>query len=260
MSTKEVIVLLQQAREYAKLNNLEEAEKAYLQTIDNLKLKADTEQGKAELWTTKAEYLLFRANFLRGDEKKENSRERFIDALRLLFRTSNLNATFKKTLDPKIKQLVNQTISIFGCILPEDEKGIHISCPIRIRNTGAGKIGFSAGMYFKQAVCSICKRDILDPECTHNVGETYNGKKCYTSHAGLTIDHVSMTENPKDPNCNITEIWFPKKDFYEGFSKEDIERKEKEKLPFVCNICKNQKNEPKEIDIVKFFKMQQLEL
>jgi hypothetical protein len=260
MASKHTITLIKKARFFAKSNNVAKAEKFYLQAIGDLKPSAYNDQRKAELWTTEAEYLIFKAKFLTDNETVEDSRKRTADALRLLHKTSKLNIQFKTNVNNEIRQIIDNSILAIGCILPENENQVHVSCPIRIRNTGVGKIGFSSGMFFEQAICSICERDVLDPECSHIVGEKYDGKECYTTGKGLTIDHVSMTENPKDPNCKIEDVWFPKKDFYEGLPKEEIEKKEKEKLPFVCNICRIQKVKPTEIDVVTFFKMQHLEL
>ena len=260
MADKQTIDLIQKARNLTNSQEIRKSKKAYLKAIKNLKKSVNTDQDKAELWTTEAEYLMFNAKFLSPNETIEDSRKRMISALRLLYRTSKLNSDFKKQIDPKIREVLDNTISTFGCIIPENEKQVHVSCPIRIRNTGAANMGFSAGMFFKQATCSICKREILDPDCNHIAGEIYEGKTCQVIQEGLTIDHVSMTENPKDPNCGITEIWYPKKDFYEGFTEQEIETKERKKLPFVCNICKLNKIKPTEIDIEKFFKMQHLRL
>jgi len=260
MTIDNAIVLIEKARKLAKTNDMN-AEKVYLTAIEELKTPLNTDQEKAYLWTTQAEYLVFRSQYIFANETIEDSRNKQIEALRLLNKTSNLNNDLKEKVAPNIRQIINQIITIFGCILPEEKNKIHVSCPIRIRNTGAGKFGFSIGMYYEQAVCSICGRDILnDAECIHNEGIEYDGKRCYIIPKNIVMDHVAMTENPKDPNCKILEVCFPISDFYEGFTEEEIKEKELKKLPFVCNICKNEKITPTEIDLEKFFNMQHLEL
>jgi len=261
MTFEKVRKLTEKARNLSSSNLPFQAEEAYLEVIDILKTTNKTNSEKAMLWTTKAEYLNFRATFLLEGETVEDSRKRLLEAIQLLYKTSKLSKNYKSQVEPNITKLIKHTIIARGCIIPENGETIHISCPINIRNIGAGQIGFSIGLYYEKAACSICGLDILlDSKCNHIIGKKYGDQICHIKAENLVMDHVSLTPSPKDPNCKITELWIPKRDFYKDFKKEELQEKERKKLPLICNICKLKNIDPKEIDIIKFFQMQNLVL
>lgn len=257
-----VLEIILQSRELAKKGAVSEAEKGYLKAIELLKkvvAENQSTRAKAELWSTEAEYLVFKANFITKNEAISDARNRMNEAIHLLIRTSRLSSEYAKHFAPKLGKLVSQAILVFGCILPEDESKVYIECPIRLKNMGAGNFGFSIGAFSKKAECSICGRDVLtDSLCTHVIGQSYEGKICNIKYVGLEFDHISITDHPLDPNTGITMMAIPKKEFYENLKPEEIKLKEKTNLPIVCSFCKEQGIDPSEISAEIYFKMQHI--
>lgn len=253
---QDIGVLIQTARELAKKKSVLEAEKKYLEAIDKLEKKNESSKSKAELWTTKAEYLLFRSSFTLKGEEFEDIRKRRIEAIRLLHSTVKLGLDYEN-LKPRIKKVIDETILSIGCIIPETETHIQINCPIKLSHMGAGEFGTSVGLSYKKAECSICGFDIFkDSRCTHELGKMYNGVVCRIIAKGISLDHVALTKSPKDPNAKITNLSIPKEEFYDNFDPEEIKRKNKEGLPMICSLCKQLNINPKEIDAEKFLSMQ----
>jgi hypothetical protein len=256
----EIAQLIEEAR-ILKNRDIMETEKKYLEAVDKLEMKkGESKSSRAEFLTTKAEYLWFRSSFLLENESLQDSRNRMLEALRLIYQTTKLDTEYKKHFEQKIKEMIISIILNIGCIIPEDETHVHINCPIKIRNMGTGEFGFSIGMFVKKLECSICGHDILSDECSHEPGNEYNGKKCISVAKEIVLDHFSITKNPKDPNSRFTSLSIPKKEFYEDFPPEEIKGKIENNLPLICSLCRETKINPNEIDIDLFFKMQGLEL
>lgn len=257
-----VFEILSRARLLARKGEVLEAEKKYLQAIGLLEKEANerpSRETKAELWSTKAEYLNFRASFCTENETIDDARNRMMESIRLLLRTSKLSTEYEKHFAPALKSIVANAILVFGCILPEDDTHVYVECPIKLKNMGAGSFGFSIGAFSEKAGCTICGRDILtDPSCTHIVGQSYDGKMCEIAFSGFQLDHVSLTDHPLDPRCKITKLTIPKKEFYEGLPREQIELKERSKLPLVCHLCKEEGIEPSEINAETYFRIQHI--
>ncbi len=206
MNAREIFETLTEARNLAKRNLLDESEEKYLTLIKELDKDADTVSGKAELWSTKAEYLWLRSQYFTNGEGFESSRERKLTAIRLLWQTAKLGHLYESKFKSEAKNFVKMTILSVGCIIAEDASGVRIECPIKIRNMGAGQYGFSLGLFYEKAICSICGRDVVkDMNCQHIPGEKYEGKECRIKRENLKFDHVAMTtssERPKHWNYN----------------------------------------------------------
>lgn len=252
--------IIEKARNLVKEKKFDEAEKEYKNAISILEKRLDgSDKSKAELWTTKAEYLNFRGSYSKKGEPFEDSRRRRHDAIRYLYKCSKLDG-YSREVSPSLRKLINETIRVWGCIIPENNTHVTISCPIKIRNMGAGKFGFSVGMLYKRALCSICRQDVLDEGCNHVPGNTYDGKVCHITRDGLEVDHVAMTTSPKDPRCLFLSIDIPKKEFYEHFTEKQTRNKIQNNLPIVCSFCREGGIDPSEISAQKFFEMQGLSL
>lgn len=252
---------IQEAREFARVDNLQEAEKAYAKAIHLLKKNMDgTNQSKMEYWSTKSEYLSFKARFIIKGEGSNLPRQRALDAIRHAYKCTKLDEECKNLLSSKIQNMLKQTILVYGCILPENATHFIIKCPIFLRQTTLGKMGLSIGAVYKRAVCSICNLDILDEKCIHEAGEIYDEKICYIIKEGLEFLHIAVTNNPKDPMNRIAEIQEPKKVLYDRFTPEELEKAKKEKSPWVCSSCKEMNMDPSEINVEQFFEMQGLKI
>ena len=256
----DVFEIISNARRLAIKGEILKAEKNFMQAIELLEKEANEKPSpktKAELWSTKAEYLAFRASFCKKDETINDARDRMIESIKLVLKTSKLSSEYEKHFASKLKTMVADAVRVFGCIMPEDDTHVIIECPIRLKNMGAGNFGFSIGAYSEKAECSICGRDILtDPSCKHAIGQTYDGRKCEVTFKGFQLDHISLTDHPLDPGCKITMLAIPKGEFYENLPPEQIELKESSKLPLVCHLCKEEKIEPNEIDAETYLKIQ----
>jgi hypothetical protein len=261
MTPQAVFQTILDARALAKRGLVGDAETTYLQAIAELEKNTDSVRGKAELWSTKAEYLWLRSQFFTNGETIEDSRQRKLSAIRLLWRTARLGEEFEERLGAETRNLVKETILSVGCIMREDDSHVHIECPIKIRNMGAGQYGFSVAFFFEKAICSICGRDVIkDTGCTHIPGQEYNGKQCRIKPENLKFDHVAMTTRPKDSKTGLTALAIPKTEVYSNFSEEQVRRKKRFGLPLVCSLCMKEGIDPTEISVKKFFQMQGLSL
>lgn len=253
--------LLQEAREFAKVKNLQEAEKSYTKAVHLLKKRLNgTNKSKMEYWSMESEYLFFKAGFIIKGEKAEKPRERALNAIRYMYKCVKLDKEYELRFLPDLQKMIKQTIFVFGCILPENATHFIIKCPILLRQTTLGKMGMSIGAIYKRAVCSICNLDILDEKCIHEVGKSYDEKICNIIKEGLEFLHIAVTNNPKDPLNRITEIQEPKKNLYDRFTPEELEKAKKEKSPWVCSSCKEMNMDPSEINVEQFFEMQGLKI
>jgi hypothetical protein len=250
-----------EARNLAMQKSLGDAESKYLAAIAELEKNQDSVNGKRELWTTQAEYFWFRSQFLTEGETFEECRERKLESIRLVWKAVALGAGFETELRAKATDLVKSTILSVGCIIREDDTHVHIECPIKIRNMGAGQFGFSVGLFYEKATCSICGRDVVkDLDCRHILGEKYDGKACSVKPENLQLDHLAMTTRPKEPDSAITSLLIPRDEVYENFTEEQIRRKTEFCLPFVCSLCGAEGIDPVEITVDKFFEMQGLRM
>ncbi|MGA3404445.1 MAG: hypothetical protein ABSD49_01785 [Candidatus Bathyarchaeia archaeon] len=258
---QEIVRIIAEARNLAEKRSLVDTEAKYLAAIAELEKSEDSVSGKAELWTTRAEYLSFRSNFITDGETIETSRERKLDAIRLAWKAAKLGKEYESMLMPKVNNLVKTTILGLGCVIREDDSHVHIECPIKIRNMGAGQFGFSVAFFYEKATCSICGRDVVkDMDCPHIPGEEYDGERCLINPENLHFDHVAMTKRPKDSNTGITVLSIPKDEFYSDFTEEQIRKKKEFGLPLVCSLCKSEGIDPSEISVDKFFQMQGIDL
>ena len=242
MCEHEPYFIIEEARRLVHEKKIIQAEKKYEDVLSILEKRLDqSNKSKAELWSTKAEYLIFRAKFLHKEEPIEVSRQRLHNALRYLYKCSKINAKYSDQVSGNLRNILNNAILSCGCIVPENNNYVTITCPIKLRNIG---FGLSAGILYKRAMCSICDLDMLDEKCNHVPGDTYDGKTCILIPDEPEIDHVSITDSPKDPRCLLTSIGTPKKEFYENFTKEQIKYKIENNLPIVCSSCREECLDP----------------
>jgi len=259
----EPYLLLQQAREFAKKKKFSEAEKNYAKLIDELKNRLDdSDKSKMELWSSKAELLHMKLGYKLKNETWEDARNRGLDCLRYLNKCSNINEEYDEKFKPNIKLVINQIIMTYGCTLPENDTHVVISCPIYLRrHTGAGKYSTSIAFTYEKACCSICNLDLLDENCPHEVGETYDGKFCGGEYEGIKFQHLALVEKPKDPNAIGTKaIYFPKKEYCEKFDQEELRKAREKGLSLNCHSCRDTKFDPSEITLKMFFEMQGIDL
>jgi hypothetical protein len=258
---QKVAQTITEARNLSRRKSWVDAESMYLEAINELEKNQESVDGKRELWTTQAEYLWFRSQFLVEGETFEDCRERKLESIRLVWKAAGLGAGFETELRARATELVKSTILSVGCIIREDRTHVHIECPIKIRNMGAGQFGFSVGLFYEKATCSICGRDIIkDMDCQHIPGQKYDGKVCSLEPEKLQLDHVAMTTRPKDSTSAITSLLIPRNEVYENFTEEQIRKKTELGLPFVCSLCKAEGIDPVEITVNKFFEMQGLRM
>ena len=232
----------------------------YIKSVDFRKKETWT----IKLWVTKAEFLYFESINPKRGETFEDCRNKRLDCLRYLYKCSKLNGESQIVYQTRLIQDLNDTILKFGCILPEKNNQVIVSCPIYL-----GKIPFIGGIPFndlgtsiafsyEKATCSICKRDMLDEECDHVPGETYNGEKCIMTVDDYKPIHLALVKRPKEPMAGFGSFAFSKESCLERLQPEDRKRKIEENLPFVCFLCRDQKMDTAEITPELFFKMQEL--
>ncbi len=255
----------EEAFEYTKLaRNLPETEflereELYKKAIDTLEYCLDnTVESKKQLWTTKAEYLVFRAKYTTKDETLEDSYHRSLDAMRWVYKCMQLDHAYKEFFAPKFTIMMKQHIMVFGCIIPENETHFLVSCPVWLKTTELGKRGMSIGGHYAKAICSLCKLNMLDEKCIHQVGKEYNGKVCQMIKTDFKLLHLALVDSPKDPENTISQMDYPKKELYSKLSDEQKNKVKENTLPLYCNSCKEGKLDPSKITPEKFFEMQKL--
>lgn len=63
----------------------------------------------------------------------------------------------------------------------------------------------SVELAYDSLVCSICARDMSDPECPHIAGELYRGHVAHGIVRGINqLQAISFVENPMDKRCVIS--------------------------------------------------------
>ncbi len=61
----------------------------------------------------------------------------------------------------------------------------------------------SIEMICKKRTCSICKKSVFDPDCTHMAGELYWGEMALEVVGDIEFIGTSLVENPMDKRCVI---------------------------------------------------------
>ena len=254
-------LLLQRAREFAEKKKNNVAVEFYNKAITILEKNFDgSDKSKMELWSTKSELLNFQAGYKKPQEKWEDARDRAIESLRYLYKCSKLNDEYSETFSSSIKQVVKQIILTYGCILPEDENNVIISCPIYLKHhSPLWAQPTSIAFTYDKAECSICNLDLLDENCSHEVGEKYDGKTCTGIYKDMKVLHLAVVNKPKDPNAIPNSFSYPKEYFYKHLDKEQLKKAKELGVPLNCHACRDTKYEPNEISVEKFFTMQDLD-
>jgi hypothetical protein len=197
-----------------------------------------------------------------SNESWEDVRKRGLDCLRYLNKCCMINEEYYKIFRPRVELVIKQLILTYGCILPENEIHVIISCPIYLRmHTGLGKYSSSIAFTYEKIQCSICNRDLLDEECFHEVGKIYDGKYCEGFYEGIKFQHLALVEKPKDPNAiGIKTLYEPKKEYFKQFDQEELKKAREQGLPLNCHSCRDTKFDPSEITLEIFFEMQRQDL
>ena len=256
------VQLIQRACEFAERKKINVAVEFYEKAIIILEKNLnDSDKSRMELWSTKSELLNLQAGFKKSDETWESARNRAIDSLRYLYQCSKLNEEYSQKFSSSIKQVIKQIISHYGCIFLEDGDDVIVTCSIYLKHHGSlldkpTRIAFT----YEKAECSICHLDLLDEECFHEVGETYDGEFCSGIYAGMKIDHLAIVNKPKDPMAIPTSRTYSKESFYKNFDKDELKLAKDLKLPLNCHACRDTNHDPVEISLEKFFSMQGLNL
>lgn len=254
--------LISRAREFAERKKFNVAEEFYKKSIALLEKDLDdSDKSKMELWSTNAELLNLQAGYKKPEETWESARDRAIDSLRYLYKCSKLNEEYSKKFSPSIIQVIKQIILTYGCIFPGEGDKVIVTCPIYLKHHGSLlNMPTSIAFTYEKAECSICKLDLLDENCPHEVGEKYDGVVCGGNYSGMKMDHLAIVDKPKDPNAIPTSHVYAKEDFYKNFDKEESKRALELGLPINCHACHDTKHDPVEISVEKFFDMQGLDI
>jgi hypothetical protein len=255
------------ARKEAKDRNIVQSELLYTKAIDEIKrrIKSVDIQRKRfwvlELWWVLSEFLNLRSEFPHGDETFEDARKMRLNSLRYMHKAI---ASGHESIDgshlEKQRMLQKMTIYKFGCILPESDTQLEISCPIYIRNGLPFPHTASPASVYEKNLCSICESDILDEKCVHIPGKEYDGKKCTMIPHNLTFLHLAVVDRPKDPRSMVVEISEPKNWSLDRLSAVDRARKLKYNLPTICYLCRDRNIDPSEISSEKYFEMQRISI
>ena len=258
MTPEEAFEYVLQARKLPEDQFLER-EDLYRKAVDIFEYCVDnSSRSKVNLWSTKAEHLVFRAKYATENETLEDSQHRSLDALRWIYKCMQLDSGYYSVYAPHFTKMMRQHIMTFGCIIPENDTHFLVSCPIWLKNTELGKRGLSIGGHYKKAVCSICKLEMLDEKCLHQIGKEYKGKICQVIKTDFEMLHLALVDSPKDPENVIDQISYPKEELYSKLPDEQKNNVEKNNLPLYCNSCKEGKLDPTKITPGKFFEMQKL--
>lgn len=252
--------LIEEARKHSRKKDLE-AEKYYKEAIEILEKRLDgADESKMYLWSTKAEYLYFKAGFIFPGETGEDARDRALNAIRYIYKCSKLDTTRKERFSENLRVMVSKVIEVFGCILPATETYVEVSCPIWLRQTSLGNMGMSIGAVYDKAICSICGLDLLDEKCNHQVGKKYDEKTCNIIKENFRLLHIALVSSPKEPISQIQTISYPKKEFFEKFDPEELKKAQELGLPLNCHQCREMGTDTSELNVEKFFEMQGLDL
>lgn len=135
----EVDHLLKSAREELNNHNITNAESLYKKAINIISKKISSVDFRQKqlltmkLWLTKAELLYFRSTNPIGEETFEDFRNKRLDSLRYLYKCSKVNEYYYSIYHPRLMENIVDTISRFGCILPEINRNVVVTCPIYLR-------------------------------------------------------------------------------------------------------------------------------
>lgn len=186
--------LIVEARKNLAEKQWEKAEPLYKEAIDILQERlSDSDDTKMALWSTQAESLQSKP-WIYKNETREEFRNRILDSIKYIYKCSKLNDEYDKQFTPSLKQTIKQLILTIGCIVPEIETHVIITCPISLRQTEFGKMGTSIAGYYEKAICTICRLEILDENCPHEIGERYNGKICQMEPISCKYPSNSVTD------------------------------------------------------------------
>ena len=248
--SSQILSIIIKARKETKSGNALKAEGLYKTALRLLKQACDNRYdilNKVNYLSTKAEYLCFTGlTMMNTKEDSLNIRAKFIEGIDIIEEAKGIvsKTNFKDTenfIAEKQAKLIKFIIDNFGCIIPKTKTHLTIKCPIRIdyvqKEANLG-IGFSPGIIFQNPRCSICGKKFLDPECTHVPGKKYGDKITELIHDKLILDHVALVKQPKDKECRITRIHFPRNEANEKLLLKKTPQKNPNETPFICHLCR----------------------
>lgn len=232
--------LVLNARAVAKLGKWDEADRLYKCAIRILAKKQNHSPDLKESYLSKkAEYLCNKPYFP-DRESLDEFKKRNFDAIRYLnecIKISKENVDHYRGL---MNKLVQRIIKQCGCTLFETDHHVIMSCPIQLRDDKFGSMGASVGLTYEKILCSICGLDILDENCTHDINQIYDGKKCSLTYKNLQIKDISLVDRPKDPLCRIIDIFYPKELFLQKQGLDNLNIDLKQKFDVRCTRCRDE--------------------
>lgn len=202
--------LILNARKAVVNKNWDEVDQFYLTAIRVLeKRKHLSPDSKEAFFSTRAEYFSIKP-YLPDRETFDEFRNRVLDSIRCLNECYRLNEKNSDEYFSNMRAIMHQFIKLYGCRAPESEHHVVMSCPIQLNSDGFGCLGTSMGAFYDKALCSICKRDLLDKNCSHVINQIYDDKPCVPIFENYQIAHIALVDRPKDATSRITDIFYPK--------------------------------------------------
>ncbi|MCY4490036.1 MAG: hypothetical protein OXC46_01060 [Thaumarchaeota archaeon] len=250
--------LILDARKAATIGNWDESDQLYLMAISILEERKDlSADSKENFLSVQAEYFSNRP-YLPDIETFDEFRCRVLLTIRYINECYKLNGKNSDLYFTKMYEIMRNFIKSYGCHIPESEHHIIMSCPIQLDSDKFGSLGVNAGAYYDKAICSICKLDLLDKNCSHVINRVYDDKQCVPIFENDRIAHFAL-DRPKDPKSRITDIFYPKDMIIEK-AQMDKSKVNLEKLNVNCTRCRQERIDPVSITPELFFEMQGLNI
>ena len=134
--------LIKEARKQAQRGDFMQARHLYTTSIDQIRRRINSVHVKqrtfwtVELWLTLSELLSLRSDSPEKGESFEECRRMRLNSLRFLYKAvASASEYISEDHRQKLVDLQENTIHKFGCIVPETDTQLKISCPIYIRNS-----------------------------------------------------------------------------------------------------------------------------
>lgn len=252
--------LILSAREAAKLKKWNKSERLYKRVIRSLAKKKNNSLVSKQLYlSTKAEYLCQKP-YCPDRESLDEYKCRIFNAIRHLNECVKINNENSKHCLDSMHELVQHIIKLYGCGLLETKDHVALSCPIKLRSDHLGSMGGSIGVTYKKMLCSVCDLDMLDEKCTHSINQVYDGKRCSPIYEGLQIKDVSLVNRPKDPLCQVTDVYYPKQIFLQKAGLDASKSALKQKLGIQCTHCRDENIDSSSITPEIFFRIHGLNI